>query len=106
MRLVHKPVSVARSSHSGRRSGVKFRKYDKVSDLIICDADRNHAMPDACSWMQVLARYGEPSTMRSVFELVITVGWLDVLWMAALEPLHKLLEWHRTRRTDREHSRA
>jgi omega-6 fatty acid desaturase (delta-12 desaturase) len=41
-----------------------------------------HTMLDARSWTQILARYREPSPIRSVFELVITVGLFVLLWIA------------------------
>jgi acyl-lipid omega-6 desaturase (Delta-12 desaturase) len=51
------------------------------SDLMMHEPDLNcRPVPDARSWMQILARYREPSPMRSVTELVITAGLFVLLW--------------------------
>src|ERR1700719_2613023 len=38
-------------------------------------------LPEASAWTRILARYREPSRVRSVFELVITAGALALSWI-------------------------
>jgi omega-6 fatty acid desaturase (delta-12 desaturase) len=49
---------------------------------------REAAAPDARTWAQILARYYQPSTVRGIFEIAITVVPLAALWALAWATLH------------------
>jgi acyl-lipid omega-6 desaturase (Delta-12 desaturase) len=46
-----------------------------------------HIAPDARAWTQILARYREPSPVRSTVELVLTAGLFVLLWTLMWEAL-------------------
>jgi fatty acid desaturase len=75
------------------RRGAKLTKIDPLSEgdralFIMHESNPNcHTVPDARKWTQILARYREPSPMRGMVELVLTVGLFVLLWMLMWEAL-------------------
>jgi omega-6 fatty acid desaturase (delta-12 desaturase) len=49
--------------------------------------------PDARTWTHILARYREPSRLRSIIELVITAGPFALLWLAMWVTFHFGYYW-------------
>jgi len=69
---------------------------DTNTDTIL-DENRNPAEPseptEARSWTQILARYREPSHVRSIGEIAITLGPLVALWALAWAAYHLGFWW-------------